>query len=91
MSLYRFFETNINENPDLLLLNYQNTFSTNDLYSHFLNKQRRTVFQTFTDILVNQAISTAAKNPIQFELLRLKSRGLANRIEHNFNNRGANK
>lgn len=38
MSLFRFFETNIQENPDLLLLNHQNHDNTDGLYKYFLSK-----------------------------------------------------
>jgi hypothetical protein len=38
MSLYRFFETNINENPDLLILSRENSVKANDIYNYFLSQ-----------------------------------------------------
>ena len=43
MSLYRFFETNIKENPDLLIITHENPVKSDELYNYYLNKVNQVI------------------------------------------------
>lgn len=72
MSLYNFFETNIEENPELISTNAAKSLSYKDLYSHFRNRMNKLPIENFLDILYTSSIIQCSSNLREYEILRLK-------------------
>jgi len=77
MSLYRFFESYIEETPELLLLNHEKPLSFDNLQSYFKVKQTKSTVQSYLDILLHDSLCNNSKNLQEYEILRLKTRRFA--------------
>lgn len=76
MSLYRFFESYIEETPELLNLHSYNSYS--NFFDYLTYKQTRTTFQKYFDVLLYDKISTFSKNLQEYEILKIKTKELSN-------------
>jgi hypothetical protein len=86
MSLYRFFESYIEENPELITMKALKSVSSNDLRDYFTNKQKRLPIETFFDILFHTPLMMSSRNLFEYEILRIKTRRIAtiaDKLYHN--------
>jgi len=86
MSLYNFFETYIEESPELLLFNHEKPLSFENLHNYFKQKQTRSQVQCFLDILLHDSVCQNSKNLQEYEILRLKTMKLAQATQKLYDN-----
>ena len=85
MSLYRFFESYIEETPELLLMAHELPLNYSNLFGYMKKKQEGSHFRTYLDILLNDSVNKFSSNLQEYEILRLKSFKLGKEAQNNFN------
>lgn len=93
MSLYRFFESYLEETPELLTLTQEKVPTYDNLYNHFRNKvnyvfkqkQKRFPIEPFIDMLFYDYITKCSTNLQEYELLKMKTKKIAQISQKLFN------
>lgn len=73
MSLYNFFESFINTNPDLTKINYETPIQYDELYWYYLSKEKRFPIQTFLDGLFYDYLTKHAQSLEEYQTLQHKT------------------
>ncbi len=73
MSLYKFFESYVEETPELMLFNREKPLCFCHLKEYLKEKQKRSQIQCYVDVLMNDSLNNHSKNLQEYEILRLKS------------------
>ncbi len=81
MSLYRFFESYLEESPELLTAK---SSRYEEAYSFFRNKSRKVAVENFFDMLFYDSISSNSKNLREYDVLRAKVKRMGQVVQKQF-------
>ena len=81
MSLYRFFESYLEESPELLTAKGSRY---EEAYSFFRNKTRKVPIENFFDMLFHESITSSSKNLREYEMLRAKVKRMGQIVQKQF-------
>lgn len=85
MSLYRFVESTLKENPEMLLLSEpKHNLNYSNLYEFYRGKERKKPIQAYLDILMYDSLCRCSSNVIEYELLKQKTRKIASLLQAKF-------
>lgn len=76
MSLYKFFESYLEETPELISINAAQSLEYDSLSSFFKQKYRRSQIDIYMDLLFRETLASNSTNLREYEILKLKTRRL---------------
>ena len=77
MSLYKFFESQIEEVPEIILLNHNRPFKYDEFELYFQRKQQRFPTEIFLEVLFYDYLCKNTVTIDEFEKLRAKTKKIA--------------
>ncbi len=87
MSLYKFFESYVEETPELISIKALDSPSYENMYTFLYNKNKKLPIDLFFDMLFYNSFLASAKNLRQYEILKLKSRKIGSLAQKQFDHK----